>query len=398
MFLLPLILVVGAAAGVKRLAESIDHSIRGNNEKILDMMKESEKKKRMERALELNQETTMAIEAMKRETQVSNEDLARLLLKRATIRLEDNRLEESNADLKEAWSLLESLEVSAVRDSYLTMYLKGSIEYANGDFQSAGDSFFSSIHLRETLVNSNNQPLSEDEILELEKEFVELQINSKKPIERTMITVSQNFARFSSNFNNNVKNFFNHNLKLDTTKPILKEKPKTLISLEVLYVRAGISYYNSARYEKAITLFNNAISIGLVYDSDLLESTYYNRGLCYYYLSKDLVKYAIEDFTQSIALMPLTRQREQTYLMRACAYGRLGLNKEKADDERKAKFINPFSRQISAFHIRLLDDDTLFNVLSFLPTRTLITSAARWKGLEKGHCEIFTKLSSSSFL
>ena len=238
---------------------------------------------------------------------------------------------------------------------FIMQYLLGTCEYGAGLYQDAAHSFLRAIENRLDLAET----CSEEDLLDLEREFLAMQLEVKRPLEKAVMHLGHGLNRWHrkvSNTKGSVANWINHELGVNPQKGVIQPKPKTAISLELLYIRAGLAYYDGAMYGDAIVYLTKAIDIGSSYNSELMENTYYNRGLCYYY-SKRLNE-ALDDFSKCISLMPLTKQREQPYLMRAATYGRMGMKKEKDEDILKSKFVNPFSKPVTLFHYRLLDEDT----------------------------------------
>ena len=264
---------------------------------------------------------------------------------------------------------------------YLAEYLMGVCCDGLGEFEEAAHHFMNAIKHREhveQMLADNSTSGREDlekSLTRLEEQFFAMQLEAKKPVEKVLTSWTKGFNQYStgvSNFSNMA--IYNHNLMMGSDQPVLKSKPTTFFNLELLYIRAGISYYSGTFYSDAVPYLSKAIKLGEEYSSELVESSYYNRGLCYYYLG-DLKK-AVEDFSKSVSLMPLLKQREQPYLMRAATYGRLGMIKEKDVDVAKAKLVNPFSKSLPLFHLRLLNDDNLCLIMSFLQTKQLLVMSS----------------------
>ncbi|KAG2386282.1 hypothetical protein C9374_002728 [Naegleria lovaniensis] len=401
--------VVGSALN---FASSVDGFIRSNNQKLVEFFKAKSKEYHHQTPNALDSKTSISIEEIRTTNllplleQEDREELAKLLIQRAIARIELSKFEEAKQDMLQCLSLMSCNTPSSsstekqtttsnqhkfTKNSYLSEYLLGMCEDGLGNFQRAAEIFQNAIQHREELEahfqNSqrcHEDTMNEEALIQLEKEFFQMQLEAKKPTERTLMSFSKGMNDWNqavSNLSGSVKNFFNHDMGLNVSKPVLKPKPRTLITLELLYIRAGVSFYRGAFYSDALKYFTRAIALGEEYESSLLESSYFNRGLCYYYLHE--LDQALNDFTTSISLMPtLTFQREQrdqVYITRAATYGRKGMTKERDADIFKAKLINPFAKPVSLFHYRLLDDDTLLHIFSYLETRELIASSSTEK-------------------
>ncbi|KAF0977522.1 hypothetical protein FDP41_003514 [Naegleria fowleri] len=407
---IPLFLVGGAFNAVSSGVSSIDGFIRANNQKLVEFFKAQSKKYKYQVPMALDEKASLSIEEIRYNSsqmeEKEREELAKLLIQRTIARLELSKFEEAKQDVLQCLTLLNPTNPSAAASSkstehpttinfthhsYLYEYLLGMCEDGLGNFQRAAGIFVNAIQLREELevVNHDDSQSSsstnEEALLQLEKEFFQMQLGAKKPTERAVLSLSKGLNDWNdavSNLSGSVKNFFNHDMGLNVSKPILKPKPRTIITLESLYIRAGVSFYRGAYYADAMKYFTRAIEIGEEYESSLVESSYFNRGLCHYYLHE--LDQALDDFTKCISLMPLTQQRDQVYITRAATYARKGMTKERDADIFKAKLINPFAKPVTLFHYRLLSDDTLLHIFSYLETRELIVSSSTekyWRGL-----------------
>ncbi|EFC39461.1 TPR domain-containing protein [Naegleria gruberi] len=392
LFLLPVLLVVEAFRGIGKGIQSVDQAIRANNLKMIELFKQKKHDLDLSASNQLLDKSSVSIQEIKKHVDELNdndrEQLAKLLIQRCIARLEQPDYGLAKDDMLEALSLMNATGESGndgsssfgsfCRNFYLAEYLLGMCYHGNGDFKEAAIHFQKSIEHR-SYVESQliDHQDNEKELIAMEEQFFSMQLEAKKPVEKVAASWTKNWSYYANsvtNFTNKAKNFYNHNLMLGSDKPVLKTKPNTYITLELLYIRAGVSYYSGTYYANGVEYFNRAIELGESYQSEYLESSYYNRGLCYYYLGE--LETAIEDFTKSISLMPLLKQRDAVYLMRAATYGRLGMIKEKEQDEYKARLINPFGKPLPLFHLRLLDDDTLCHIMSFLQTRQVLVMSS----------------------
>ncbi|EFC38509.1 TPR domain-containing protein [Naegleria gruberi] len=377
LFLLPVIFLIKGVQEIGSGIKAMDEAIKANNLKMFDLFKR--KKQQIDQAAsnQVEKRSTISITEIKKQSEGMSDDdkdkLATLLVQRCVARLEGNDFDLAKEDLHEALSLMNVVN-NGDSKFYLLEYLLGICCYGNGEYKEAANYFQKSIDhrisLETELVENQN---AEQSLLDLEEKFFSMQLEAKKPIEKIAASWSRNWSYYSTsvtNFTNQAKNYYNHSLMLGTDKPVLKTKPNTYITLELLYIRAGVAYYSGTYYLDAIPYFNQAIELGESYHSEYVESSYYNRGLCYYYLGE--LQLAINDFTKSISLMPLLKQRDIVYTMRAVSYGRLGLETEKKSDEHKAKLLNPFAKPLPLFHLRLLNEDALSHIMSFLQTKQLL--------------------------
>ncbi|KAL9651736.1 hypothetical protein ABK040_013992 [Willaertia magna] len=342
-FLIPLVLLFDLTRKVKEFAQGVDDKIRNNNQKIKEQVqaKRYEHTKCNEKELELNK----AIEG----TNDGNERKD-LLFKRAIVRIEAERYENALEDLLTIKEVFE--------DNHIFHYVLGKALEGKSEYKEAANSMLKAIEKMELL--------SEDECLKLENGLVQTQLETKHTIERGLIKA---FGAFD---------------KLKSSYFVQEEKPKTSINLELLYMNAGVCYNLGAFYEDAIKMFSKAIELGERYSSSYVVLNYYNRGLCYYY-THDL-DCAEKDFTKVIEMnhLKIVQGKEDPYKMRALVYGRKGMIKNMNDDNSKAKLINPFTKFVTVFHHRLLDEDTTNIIFSFLELKDLLivgSTGKYWRGL-----------------
>ncbi|KAL9650393.1 hypothetical protein ABK040_016460 [Willaertia magna] len=333
LFLIPIALLMVLPKTLKNLAESIDNKIRQNNKQVLDQITNNLKKENL-KAHEKELELTKAIELINENNELDNEK-KNLLFKRAITKIENNKFDSAFEDLQ--------LIYNDYKENYLFQYVLGIVLDGKGEYKEAANCFLKAIDMIQTLTV--------DECCKIENELIQTQMETKHSMEKGLISLQQNLQNFFSSTST--------------------EKPKTFINLELLYMRAGTSYSFSGYYEDAIKFYTKAIELGQNYSSNLVVLNYYNRGLCYYYSHQ--LDEAENDFTTIINLnfLKITFHKEDPYKMRALVYGRKGLIKKMNDDNLMAKVINPFTKFITVFHYRLLDDDNLNLILSFLTLKDL---------------------------
>ncbi|KAL9653420.1 hypothetical protein ABK040_002056 [Willaertia magna] len=336
LFLLPLLLVMEIPRAVMNLTERIDNKIRQNNKQLLDQVSNNLKKENLV-AQEKELELTKAIELIE-----DDKEKKGLIFKRAITKIENNRFDSAFEDLQ--------LIYEDYKDNYLFQYVLGISFDGKGEYKEAANCFLKAIDMIQTLTV--------DECCKIENELIQTQMETKPIIEKSLFSLQQNLQ--------NIQQQFDKLININT------EKPKTFINLELLYMRAGISYSFSGYYEDAIKFYTKAIELGQKYSSNLIVLNYYNRGLCYYYSHQ--LDEAENDFTTTINLnfYKITFHKEDPYKMRALVYGRKGLIKKMNDDNLMAKVINPFTKFVTVFHYRLLDDDNLNLILSFLNLKDLL--------------------------
>ncbi|KAF0981884.1 hypothetical protein FDP41_011745 [Naegleria fowleri] len=411
-FLLPLIVVLDGFNNVRNGILGLDERLRENNLKMMNLFKTKSKEIQTTSSRNVNEKTSLSIQEIKQNADSINlsehqrDELIKLLIQRSVARMEQGSFKDAKEDLVQALEMMKShhndestekehkpgqVMMTFSKQFYLSEYLLAICEDGLGNFGEAAQMFVKAIHHREETKQILHSALHDDTTLvennmaELEHEFFKMQLDAKQPLERAAMNISKSWNDWGNSFANiggSVKNFINHDMGLNVEKPLIQSKPKCIISMEMLYIRAGLAYYRGAFYSDAISWLNKAVEEGQKYESSLLEQTYYNRGLAFYFYGQ--VDEAIQDFTTSISLMPLTKQREQVYLMRAACYGRKGLTKKRDDDNFKAKLINLLCKPVSLFHYRLLNDDLLLHIFSFLDTRHLIVSSAAdkyWRSL-----------------
>ncbi|KAG2388135.1 hypothetical protein C9374_000985 [Naegleria lovaniensis] len=402
LFLLPVIFVVEGFNSIGKGIRSMDDRIRENNLKIVNLFKTKSKEIQTSSSRNVDEKTTLSIQEIKQSASLMNmsasqrDELIKLLIHRSVAKIEQGSFQDAKEDLEQALAMipngdLKSETMTISKQFYLSEYLLGICEEGLGNYVEAAKMFLKATHHREETqqmlhkILGNDAPLIDNKMAELEHEFFKMQLEAKQPLERAAMSIGKTWTDLSNSFANiggSVKNFINHDMGLNAEKSVIHSKPKCFISTEMLYIRVGLAYYRGAFYSDAIVWLNNAVEEGQKYESHLLDQTFYNRGLALYFSGH--VDEAIRDFTTSISLMPLTKQREQVYLMRAACYGRKGLLKPRDDDNFKAKLINPFCKPVTLFHYRLLNDDLLLHIFSFLNTRQLIVSSAAdryWRNL-----------------
>ncbi|KAL9650402.1 hypothetical protein ABK040_016469 [Willaertia magna] len=341
LFLLPFILVLEIPKAVMNLTERIDNKIRQNNKQLLDQFTNNLKKENLiaqEKELELTRAIELINENYKKENKNEKNNL---LFKRAITKIENNKFDSAFEDLQ--------LIYNDYKENYLFQYVLGISLNGKGEYKEAANCFLKAIDTIQTLTV--------DECCKIENELIQTQMETKPMIEKSLFSLQQNLQ--------NIQQKFDKLININT------EKPKTFINLELLYMRAGISYSFSGYYEDAIKFYTKAIELGQNYSSNLVVLNYYNRGLCYYYSHQ--LDEAENDFTTIINLnfLKITFHKEDPYKMRALVYGRKGLIKKMNDDNLMAKVINPFTKFVTVFHYRLLDDDNLNLIFSFLTLKDL---------------------------
>ena len=295
---------------------------------------------------------------------LSSED-AILYLQRTLVRCASNKYEKAMNDLKFAVYLDYTL-----KETYIVKYLEGFLLYVTGDYLESAHAFKKAIELKEANDSKSN---------EVEKKVFEIQNVMKHTAEKVMENLNE--------FHEQTKSYFKHagNLiksklgkqvqEVTTPQEEQTEKvkiPSSIISLEELYFRAGISYYFSTYYRDSIECYNKAIEIGK--DHPNLGHYIYNRGLSYYYSHE--VDLALDDFLQSMSII----NSDECAKMIAYVYGRKDMKKERDVYIQKAKALNPNTKIISAFSYRLLDDNSTELIFSFLPVynRILISRTCKY--------------------
>ncbi|EFC37883.1 TPR domain-containing protein [Naegleria gruberi] len=345
----------------------------------------------------LESNCSLSIEEMKKHSEDLNEkdkgELCSMLMRRSIARMEISKFEEAVEDVEMAIWLMDTEER---RNHFIVLYILGMAQYGACLYRDAAHTFMKAIDNRESM----NQYVNEEEFVEMEKEFLNWQLESKKPFEKTILGINQGMTNWNNsifNAKNSVKNWLNHSLGLNTSDAIIQSRPKTVITLELLYIRAGLAYFDANIYQNAIPLFTHAIDLGSKYKSDNVGSSFYNRGLCYYF-SWDFQQ-ALEDFSHSIQVQ--TKPNEKPFIMRSSLFSRIGKQDEYEEDYNCARNINPRVYKSGLSQYRHMSEDTFFHMLSFLETKQIVQvvrTCKHWKSLVTKYLQEKPVLLSDTFI
>ncbi|EFC36694.1 predicted protein [Naegleria gruberi] len=291
---------------------SWDEAIRANNLRIYELINRKNYTKEQTHELQDNySEIQELIENFHILNSSERNELRKLLTQRCIARLQTKEWKFAKQDLIHVIKILNFEPISGTSEevscpssySYLSEYLMGLCCDGLGEFSEAVQHFRNAIKHREEVeqVLKVGKEDLEKKLIKLEEPFFLVQMEEKKSMEE-------------KGMRKRLAKYFNWNGSSN-----IESKRSSFVTLEELYIRAGLSYYLETFYSDSIIYLNKAITLGEENNSELVASSYYNRGLGKYYLGD--WKGAIQDFSKSISLMPVTEQRYQNLIMRASTYG-----------------------------------------------------------------------------
>ncbi|EFC40248.1 TPR domain-containing protein [Naegleria gruberi] len=293
---------------------------------------------------------------------ISTED-AILYLQRSVVRISSNKFEKALQDIKLAIYLDYTL-----KETYVVQYFEGFILYMLGDYLESAHAFKSAIEFKED---------QDEKSILLEKKIFEIQHEMKHRSEKVIENLTEIHEQTKTYFKSAHKKLLgklgmNSHQQEENIEPTSNQQHSSMISLEELYYRAGISYYFSTYYHDSIKYYSKAIEMGE--SNSNIYHYIFNRGLSYFYSHE--VDLALQDFLHAQTL----NETDEVYKMLAYAYGRKGMEKEKSENLKKAQRMNPNTNIVSCFIYRLLDDNCTELIFSFLPVhnRVLLSRTGKY--------------------